>query len=121
PLRRTVMGKLMDTFSSAVNSIPQGVTKAVKQVAKAPAKVTKAVQSKVRDTVQLSQNQHKPEVSRQQVVQAARPQARNTSAPLSKKAAPPRPRNTAAPMSLEVVKEQSPAQQRAYFERVKKQ
>jgi hypothetical protein len=134
------MENLLNQITGAAKSLPKKIvnttTSAVKTVTQAPAAVTKVV----RDSVSLGQSRPHQEIKRTQVLKASRgtiPQAKPTPerAPKPKlKQAPKRPvapkaqkpKNGAAKpkvksfsMNTDMIKEMSPAQQRAYFARAK--
>lgn len=117
------MGDILGTFTDTIKSLPKAVVQTVKQ---APAAIVKAPVQAIRDTVHITSKPRHTEVNRRQVTQAAR----NTAAPAKTKptqkprniAAPVQARVTekkSAPMSLDVIKEMSPAKQRAYFNKMK--
>lgn len=124
------MANFLSNITDTVTSIPKAVGKGVRQAAKLPAKVAKApaqVTRTIKDSVHLNSKPRRTEVSRRDVVAAARPK-KNSAAPVKakvtqKKSKPKakKTHNTAAPMSLEVIREMAPAKQRAYFQRVKEQ
>lgn len=131
------MTNFFDTISKTAASLPKTVTKTVQNVVhKAAALPSQAAHAAnhLQDSVHISGKPRHTEVNRRQMQQAARPQAktRNAGAPGKIQSNHKPARNGAAPAkvqttarsgaaSLEVIQNQSPAKQRAYFSQLKQQ
>lgn len=131
------MTNFLDTISKTAASLPKTVTKTVQKVlhqaAALPSQAAHAA-NRLQDTVHISGKPQHTEVNRRQMQQAARPQARAQNAgapgeiqtkhkPAHNGAAPAKVRSTArsGAASMEVIQNQSPAKQRAYFAQLKAQ